>query len=340
MQTLVLDNGLLHVEILPELGGGIARFDWVSGAATLPVFRPRNTDADPSEPNTLACYPLVPWSNRIGHGRFDFGGATFNAPQTRPDEPYPIHGHGWLSEWEVLAAETGSIELYLQHNATDPFCYEAWLRYQLSGNRLSVTLSVRNLGQPLPFGLGLHPFLPRTDDVQLQAPAATLWQAGPDCLPTQLTTPTAAWNFDEAHSLDAEINHAFGGWPGRAEIRWPAQGLQLNINADPGYYVLFTPTRQDFFCFEPVDHPVNAHNLPGGAATNGLTVLATGQTLSRRFHFTVHQTLFSASASSRQRGEDSTQEPECTEVHEDSEYCPTRDHGCAAMLKTAAQEQA
>ena len=49
----------------------------------------------------------------------------------------------------------------------------------------------------------------------------------------------------------------------------------------------YAPPGADFFCFEPVDHAINAHNLPGGAAANGLTVLVPGQTLQRQVTFSV-----------------------------------------------------
>ncbi|EGD00669.1 aldose 1-epimerase [Burkholderia sp. TJI49] len=51
--------------------------------------------------------------------------------------------------------------------------------------------------------------------------------------------------------------------------------------------MLYTPPGEDFFCFEPVDHPINAVNLPGGAAAHGMTLLAPGERLTRRFAFTV-----------------------------------------------------
>jgi aldose 1-epimerase len=63
--------------------------------------------------------------------------------------------------------------------------------------------------------------------------------------------------------------------------------VSLAIEADMGYYILYAPAGRDFFCFEPVDHAVNAHNLPRGVARNGLTILVPGQTLCRRVVFRV-----------------------------------------------------
>ena len=43
-------------------------------------------------------------------------------------------------------------------------------------------------------------------------------------------------------------------------------------------YILYSPGRDaSFFCFEPVSHVVDAHNLPGGPEANGLAILAAGE---------------------------------------------------------------
>ena len=41
---------------------------------------------------------------------------------------------------------------------------------------------------------------------------------------------------------------------------------------------------------EPVDHPINAMNLAGGASENGMTLLGRGERLTRTFRFTVERT--------------------------------------------------
>jgi aldose 1-epimerase len=73
----------------------------------------------------------------------------------------------------------------------------------------------------------------------------------------------------------------------------------LTVASDTDYYVLYTPPGEDFFCFEPVDHPINAMNLPGGAAAHGMTMLARGERLIRSFRFTVERTGLRAAAGAR-----------------------------------------
>lgn len=109
MPVFRLDNGVLRADVLPGAGGGLLRFDAWHDGGPVPVFRTGRLDDALREPNALACYPLVPWSNRIGGGRFAFDGRVVEVPRTRDDEPYPLHGHGWRmpgSRWPTT--DTGS----------------------------------------------------------------------------------------------------------------------------------------------------------------------------------------------------------------------------------------
>ena len=94
----------------------------------------------------------------------------------------------------------------------------------------------------------------------------------------------AAWDFAEPRALPAGwVNNAFLGWDGQARILWPERSLELDIEADPplSTYILYSPSdKAGFFCFEPVTHSVDAHNLPGGPEANGLAVLAPQEALS------------------------------------------------------------
>jgi aldose 1-epimerase len=189
----------------------------------------------------------------------------------------------------VQARSSSDVTLLLDRREGDPFSYIARLGYSLSGSALEVVLDVTNTGgTALPFGLGLHPWLPRRPGVTLRTHALGTWSRGPLGLPMEAIDVPAAWNFGSSRTLPEEhVDHVFRGWDGRAQVNWPDTGLGLEIEADMGYYILYAPVGADFFCFEPVDHAINAHNLPGGPAQNGLTVLAPGCTLARRVRFGV-----------------------------------------------------
>lgn len=288
--TVTLANAHLRLDIAPGLGGGITRFDWRGrGDAATPIFRCALPDEIGADPNTLACYPLVPYSNRIGGARFRFDGRDVDVPRNRASEPWPIHGDGWLQAWQLVSGDHTHALLALDRTQGKPHAYRATLAYALDGATLTVRLSVENAGRStLPFGLGLHPFLPRDACTQLSAAAGGLWLSGDDWLPVRHVPTPPAWQLGVAYPLSAGmVNHAFTDWSGHATVVWPAKRLSLTIAANADCYILYTPPGEDFFCFEPVDHPINAVNLPGGASAHGMTALAPGERLSREFRFTV-----------------------------------------------------
>ncbi|MES3025223.1 MAG: aldose 1-epimerase [Pseudomonadota bacterium] len=293
MSVVLLRNAHLHAQVLPAIGGGLARLDACAGDGQMrQVLRGLDQQppgAPPPTPSQLACFPLLPWSNRIGGGGFVFEGRTIALAPNRVGEPCPIHGEGWQQPWEISDQSDTSVHLTLDRRHGTPFAYRAQLRYTLDGAALAVALEVQNCGAArLPFGLGLHPWLPRTEGVTLRAAAHATWQRGADGLPAAQIAIPEDWNFGLARGMPAQgIDHVFSGWDGEAEIVWPETGMRLRVSADMAYYIVYTRPGADFFCFEPVDHMINAHNLPGGPAANGLSLLEPGQTLARTVTFYV-----------------------------------------------------
>lgn len=288
---MILTSPSLLLEIEPAWGGGLVRFDWIANGAAVPLMRTFERTAAPSsavpDPNRLACYPLIPWSGRISGGGFSIDGRRIELPLNRAEESWPIHGSGWQRAWRVADASAGEASLTLDETVRAGYSYRAIQRYALADDTLVVTLSVTNAGDiPMPFGLGLHPFFPRGGGASLRAPAQSVWRNdGRTPMPVERTAVPAAWDFARGAALPEGLDNFFEGWDGRAAIRWPQRGLRLDIDADADRYIVYVPAQRDFFCFEPVDHAVDAVNMPGGAAANGMTVLAPGKTLTRRYSF-------------------------------------------------------
>jgi aldose 1-epimerase len=291
METVHLRCGALRAEVLPQAGGGLGRLDWMRGDERHALLRPHAHTPGAPLPTTsqLACFPLVPWSNRIDPSGFVFEGRRIVLEPNRAGEPCAIHGDGWQHPWRVEAQSRSGVTLLLDRRGGFPFSYTARLRYVLTERALQVTLDVTNTGAArLPFGLGLHPWLERRNGVTLRARASGTWTRDPLGLPQDAIDLPPEWNFAEASVLPStHVDHLFRGWDGQAKVHWPDTGLSLAIESDMNYFILYAPAGRDVFCFEPVDHAINAHNLPGGAAHNGLRILAPGQTLSRRVAFRV-----------------------------------------------------
>lgn len=288
---LTLSDGAAEVVIAPELGAGLASYDLVDAAERAPLFRPCR-DLAHAQPFDLANNLLVPWSNRISGGGFHFGGRFHRLDPNLPGEPYPIHGNGFSRVWSVEEAAPESVVLALTSNGPGPFRYHARATYALSAGALTMRLWLSNPGpEPLPFGLGFHPWLVRTAGTLLQAKAERVGLENSDHLPDGEAPVDSRpdWNFATPRALPpAWINNAFFGWDGRAGILWPDRRLALDIEAEPrlSIYIVYSPAGgADFFCFEPVTHPVDAHNLPGGPEANGLTILGPQETMSAACRF-------------------------------------------------------
>ena len=273
--TVDLAAGDLRLRIIPEIGGGLARLDWRG----IPVFRP--WDGTTPDPNALGYYPLVPWSNWISGGGIEAGARFWPLRPNLPGEEYPIHGDGWRRPWHVERQMAAEIVLGLDSTDQPPFDYHAQLAYGLTGDNVTMGLSVEHRGAvPVPYGLGFHPWLPRTPGTLLELPATEVWLEAADHLPAG-QVPIGArpdWDFAQARPLPADwINNGFAGWPGTARVIWPEHGLQLTVNASPelGTCIVYSPGADaSFFCLEPVSHPVDAFHLPG---TPGLRVLQPGE---------------------------------------------------------------
>jgi aldose 1-epimerase len=278
---LAIDDGRARAVVRPDLGAGLSSYDLADGT---PLFRP--APGDTRDPFALANILLVPWSNRIGGSGFAFAGEHFALLRNVPGEALPIHGSGFAQAWRVTQATSTRVDLELECDEPPPFRYTARASYELQDGTLRIVLSVVNAASlALPYGVGLHPWLPRTPRTTLQLPAGGVWLENPQHLPTEhvaiATRPD--WDFSAARALPASwINNAFTGWSHRAIVGWPERGVGLEILAGPALdtCIVFSPGGDsDFVCVEPVSHPVDAHNLPGGPEANGLVVLQTDQQL-------------------------------------------------------------
>lgn len=280
---LRLADGIAEVEVAPADGGSLAAFRWRIGDRTIDWLRPAPV-AGAFAPNAGACFPLVPYSNRIRDGRFRFAGREHRLQPNFGALPHCIHGHGWQRPWQVTAQDARSITLAYSHDGSDwPQPYRAEQRIALADGALILDLSVTNEGRgPMPAGLGLHPYFPRTPDCRLTAPVARMWATDAEVMPTALVAP--APGADPSAGLRpaaAALDNVFTGFAGRAVIDWPERGAALTLEADPAFafLVVYTPPGADFFCAEPVTHCTDAVNLAAaGRNDTGLRILAPGET--------------------------------------------------------------
>lgn len=291
MQTTIvtLESPQQTLRLLPLLGGGIASWNWRTQAGAVPLLRP--WDEKSEDRYTLACFPLVPWSNRITQGGFAHQGVHYPIHTNRDGEPYPIHGDGWLQPWHTAHASPRSAVLSLQSSGHggNPYIYEARQMFELAENGFSLALTVTNRGRKtLPYGLGLHPYFPSNDATRLQARADGVWLSGADPIPLGHTANLPPdWNYNQPAPVQGSlIDNCFSGWDGIAHISYPDRVLMLSMHMQDckGYSLLYRPPEGGFFCFEPITHPIDAFHMKGRP---GLVMLEPGRSFSLHVNFAV-----------------------------------------------------
>ena len=278
---------------VPTLGGGVAAWQLDSCHAVnnteSVVDLWRLWDGVSTDRYKLASFPMVPWSNRIGLGGFEQEGVFHPIEPNRVGEPYPIHGDGWLQPWALTQPSDDTVVMTLESHEFqgNPYNYRAEQRFVLHEGGMTQTLSVTHLGDnPLPYGLGQHPWFLRSPNTSLHAQVKGVWLSGADPMPTKNTSDfPESWNLNHGINVNGTlVDNAFTGWAGHASIHYLDKNLKITMHVPDvqanknleGFCLLYRPEQGSAFCFEPVTHPIDAFHVPGRP---GLVNLNHGETL-------------------------------------------------------------
>ncbi|MBI1777311.1 MAG: aldose 1-epimerase [Proteobacteria bacterium] len=287
-----LSAGKLRVDLAPERGASIVRFVMDTDAGPVMLMRPGNAAAlKEREPRQLASFPLIPYSGRIAGGRVRFGRETVTLPGNWSGGPHPIHGDAWLKPWKVVSAKAGSAALVYEHDGKGwPVRYRARQTFVLDDAGLAIEIGLENIDtRPMPAGIGVHPYFPKTPATRLEARLGHVWLSDAELIPTERVAVPAAWDFAGQRALGPLVlDNCFGDWDGKAVITWPERKTKLAITAEPplSHLVIYTPKDQDFFCVEPVSHAAGGFALAAaGTPDTGTMILGPGERLIGRMRF-------------------------------------------------------
>ncbi|RBY93632.1 aldose epimerase [Blastococcus sp. TF02-8] len=188
---------------------------------------------------------LLPWPNRVRHGRWSWAGEELQLDVQSPAEPHAIHGLLSWQPWVVLDRSDRSVTVgtTIEPHPGYPFRLAAAVDWALDADRLTSTVRVRNLGdRPAPFGAGLHPYLSvgATEDggigeAELRLPARTelVLDGG---MPTGERRPfEGAVGRIGDRALDTpltDLEHDAEGW---ARVRLAGAAGELELAADANW---------------------------------------------------------------------------------------------------------
>lgn len=284
--------GPLVAEIQPGCGGRLARlarrdprgdaFDYLV-SMNLEAFA---SDAWPK----AGCFPMLPYTNQLRDDTLDWQGKRIVAREAGASSS--LHGWGLRRPWEVVdeSAHCCVLQLDSPAQAEWPWHYQAYLSYTLDADGLDVQLSLTNLSaQPMPAGLGLHPYFRWPAGARLSFTAQALWQSPSEAIrwPSVAVTPAR----EEDGKI--EIDSVGGGLDADGRSTWftevpddEAGGASLYARIyyadgvrsatvrsdDASWLVAHSPAQRPYLCLEPSTHRVGAFDDDHFVVAHGETV--------------------------------------------------------------------
>lgn len=253
-----LAAGTWTLTLAPELGGAITALRRQGED----VLRPAPAGA--TEPFLLASFAMVPYANRIAHGRFAADGTHYALAPNHDGQDHPLHGVSWLHPWNVEASDVASATLVHRHaaDATWPWSYRAEQHFALSGDGLSIALTlISEDDRPMPASLGFHPYFPVSEGMALRFDADAVWLRDEQCLPSTLAAADSFGNWGRGGPVRGApfIDNSYVGWTGTARIT-RADGDLLLVGENTPVLHLYTPPGEPFFCVEPATSMPDAFN--------------------------------------------------------------------------------
>jgi aldose 1-epimerase len=235
---------------------------------------------------TSGCFPLVPYSNRIGNGHFTFGGKDYQIRPNHPVDCHPIHGLGWLSAWDIEQKSATSAKFSFRHAAKEcvwPWSFETSLILNVDERTFHMSLTLENQSfDDMPAGLGFHPYFANCESLWFRSSATHIQKNGSDNLPIKdgikpldvsLKTKKMASGFI--------VDNCFFGGDGDAVVGWDGYDTELQISVDDTlpFTVIYSNPDNGDFCLEPVSHLNDAFNIAPAGMETGLKIMRPNETM-------------------------------------------------------------
>ena len=279
---ITLAAGPLSLTLSPRIGGSITRFDYAAGAERFPILR--GCEGEPRDVLTAGSFPLVPFVNRIRGGQFSFRRRRVRLAPNLAGDPSPLHGQGWLGSWQVASATGDEAVLRFEHHAGEwPWVYAAEQHFKLRSGELEVELSCTNRStEPMPCGLGQHPYFHCGPDTRIETEVANVWLIDEHVLPTEKAPAEGPFDLSGGGVCGLGLDHGFGGWGGVVRLSDPDWPVELAMSSpDAGFFQLYSPPSGGFLVAEPVTHANAALNAPESQwAELGMRILEPAETMS------------------------------------------------------------
>lgn len=281
--SIEIATGDWRAAIRPAAGGALAALS----RRDHDVLRPMPEGS--TNPLDAACFPLVPYANRIRRGRFTLDGEAITLPANNPPEIHSLHGLAWQRPWLVETLLGASVTLVQDHGGKGspggwPWAYRATQNFTLSESGLTITLGLTNASErAMPAGLGLHPYFRRWSDSRVRFAARAVVLSDVQLIPTgEMDAPDIFAPWAKGATLPPfTIDHCHADWDGQACITDGLGTITLTASNAPHLHV-YAPAAGSELCLEPVNHLPDAVNRDEWQ----MPMLAPGESCSMALHIT------------------------------------------------------
>jgi aldose 1-epimerase len=261
--SLTLSSDILELQLSPSIGGAISNFAWLGGGRRRAILRQSHTPLR----NVLdaACFPLVPFVNRIRGGCFSIRGRQVRLSPNMAGDPSPLHGQGWTSPWRIESSGGAEAVLAFDHRSAEwPWRYQARELFRLDGNALHLRLTCRNASdEPMPCGLGFHPYFPCGSGTRIQTEVGEVWTVDEQVLPVARMPAEGRYAIADDPVCGRGLDNGYGDWSGRTILTDPDWPFEVELSsAQARYFQLYSPDPGGIFVAEPVTHANAALNEP------------------------------------------------------------------------------
>jgi aldose 1-epimerase len=247
---------------------------------------------------------LFPFPGRIAGQTLTWQGRQF-ALAAGDGRGNAIHGFVLSRPWRIVERSAQHVRGQFQASVDDPTLLDCWpadfritASYSIDHHTLSSELLIENPDQqPLPCGLGLHPYF-RTplggSDAGaciVRLPVASRWELV-EMLPTgkKLPVPQAERYRAGVELSSLVLDDVFSDLPFeddwcQASIFDPGSGRRVKISFDRAFSncVVYNPPHREALCIEPYTCVPDAFRLESAGVDAGLRVLQPGESFVARW---------------------------------------------------------
>ncbi|MBC3872503.1 aldose 1-epimerase [Undibacterium flavidum] len=273
MTVFTISRGDLHLAVAPSIGGSIAEFFQMRDGQRRDILRPAHAAAfTKNDAREMASFPLLPFCNRIRDSTFSFEDQLIRLVANLPPSAHAIHGIGWQVPWQVIAHTADTIVLALDYGQPAqrqqfgwPWAFYAEQEFHLNAQGLQVKLRLQNRStSAMPFGIGHHPYFPKTKESSLQTELSAMWLTDAEVLPLRLQATPLFKQLARGVRVDQHVmDNNFTGWNRDVRIQLDARHPSIRLQADAGmgFLGIYVPSAENYFCVEPVSMCTDAFNL-------------------------------------------------------------------------------